>query len=215
MERRIVLASGIEVEWRPVPSYALMKIARRVKLPKPTMIVDTSLGEQEVPLSEGTPEWDAYFDELTEKQDLEMELQMGAVLDYGIMRWRKKPSTAFHRLLATLGVGYQWRDQPPDNWRVPQALVNVGVEPGENRRLDYILLALLADTYDFTTMLATLRQTTDDLTPEEVESAEDTFLDGVEGDGASEADGDRGEGQDGVHGDGGGEELGDEPEGMV
>ena len=215
MKRRKVLRSGIEVEWQPVPTYALLKIARRVPLPRPMMTVTTSVGEQEIPIGEGTEEWEAYLAELGEKQEEKSDLEMGAVLDYGIVRWRNEPSTALHRLLAFLGLGYQWRDQPPENWDIPKPLKNIGVESSGTKRLDYILLMLLADGEDFLDMLATLRGTVEDLTSEEVKSAEDSFRDGVEGDGAAESAGHRSTRTDDVLGDGSGEGVGDESEGVV
>jgi hypothetical protein len=215
MKRRKLLSTGIEVEWQPVPTYALLKTFRRLSIPKPTMMVDTSVGEQEIPIGEDTPEWEEYTRKMLEAREEQNDLEMGAVLDYGIVRWRNRPNTALHRGLAFLGMGYQWCDDAPRGWSIPEPLANLGVESSGSNRLDYILLMLLADPDDFMTMLSTLQGTVQDLTPEEVESAEASFPDGVEGDATPVGAGDRSTRTDDVLRTGGGEELGDESEGMV
>lgn len=209
MKRRLELSSGIEVELRPVPPYVLMKAAQKLPLPDvPTKTVSTPAGEQEVTVGVDTPEYKAFAEEMEEIQNERFEQHLEMTLNYGVKRWRLKPQNILHRAFALLGLGYQWEDEPPGGWEMPEAFRDA-VESTGDRRLDYILLMILADTEDFSKVMSQLQDTSQDLTTEEVETAEGSFRGGVEGDGTSRGARNEHQEPDDVHRDAGSEGVGD------
>lgn len=210
MERRLELSTGIEVELRMVPPYVLFKVEKDLPaLPDvPVREVETAAGVQRVQIDDVDDP--AYQEWMKEYRGVEGDRQFdrwAAVFSHGIKRWRKKPRNGLHKVLAKLNLGYQWRDQAPENWEISTDL-EVMVGSTGSKRLDYIYLMLLADAEDFAKVFQALMGPATELTTEEVEDAAGSFRDGVAGDGAPEGEGDRGAGTDDVSGDGSSEVLG-------
>ena len=201
MERRLELSSGIEVELRTVPPYVLFRAQQAMPaLPDvPTKEVETPAGTQRIQIDDlDDPRYKTYMREYEEAKGERMFSRWAVVFSHGIKRWRKKPRNALHRLLAKLGLGYQWRSQPPDDWTIPDGLE--AIEAG-NRRLNYVYFMLLADAEDFVNAMQALMPAATELTQEEVEEAEEPFRGGVAGDAAAEAEGSGDSGSDDLRGD--------------
>jgi hypothetical protein len=172
--QEVTLYGGVVVRVRPTPPHVWRRFQAeaRAELPPepqlPTRQAKGAAGNVEtMPADEGTPEYEAWLAQWNVwAQDNQAALNLinehwrGLMLDYAIVEWRQP--------------GGDWVSEPPEDWEYPAALSRAGLNPGDNRRLDYIHLELL--TTPAAVELVTVAATITDLAEEEVEAQMRGFL---------------------------------------
>jgi hypothetical protein len=171
----LTLSTGARVKTRPMPTHVFQQFvgreeAQRDPMPEVPVIrneMKSAAGGTEVitrTIEEGDPgyaEWEAEMDAWTERNreaTQEANLRWIALsLDYGITEW-------------CLSGSDEWAFEPPDDWEFPAALARGGLEPSDNRRLDYILLEVIPVPSDYVDVLEAIRAAFNPITEEEVES---------------------------------------------
>ncbi len=158
----LVTSQGAILYCRIVPPFAQAAVRRRMPAPPlPRVEVKSASGtnvETHIALP-GTPEHDAYLKAKAEHTaELGMALQRFTV-HYGIVAWRLAP-------------GEPVQVDPPEDWVLPQALVDydVAVLAGPERRAQYILYVLILTDEDLDLVEATLLPT-EEVGREEVAAA--------------------------------------------
>lgn len=147
-----------EVQIRQVPAYALAVVADRIQFPTvPVIEVETLAGKERVEVREGTPEYEAYRQEMDRAMREVNRQQTYFALSYGIVAWRRKG-------------GKDWQKEPPKDWELDPMIVEIGGDTG-NHRLNFIVYELLADPQDFRTVTEFLSG----VRSEDVEAAEKLF----------------------------------------
>jgi len=174
MEREIVLSNGVRLRVRPVPPHVYLVFRGQVHaaLPPepqpPTVEFTTKAGHKERTVApEDDPAWEQYLAshaQWEEQQRIALERANDAwnslIRDYAVVAWQFP--------------GGDWLQEPPADWRYPDALTRAGLSPSENLRAEYIALELLTTPRDIAALLDVIESETV-LREEEIVAAEAGF----------------------------------------
>lgn len=165
----LTLSTGARLTIRPMSTHVYQSFSGREeakleKAPLVPIVKQKSIAghKEEVPAGEGTPEYDAWAVQMDAWSEKDKKARAainiawaGLVYDYGIVKW-------------DLGAG--WCEEAPDEWTYAPALLRAGLEPSDNRRLDYILLEVVIVPTDYYGVLRAIQQAAAPITQEEVEA---------------------------------------------
>lgn len=179
MHKKLSLGDGVEVRYRTVPPHVYMQFERLsregMELPPvaPTIEMKSDLtGHTET--SEAlpdTPEYDAFMIEYeawvqrNAVAEGERQAKWNSLLcNFGIISWRLYPTSGRFRGIRHLFrrlVGKGWVLDVPEDWVYPQALVDVGLEESDNRRMDYIGIEVISTPVALSKILMSVMTVTD------------------------------------------------------
>lgn len=163
-EQEIHLPNGYVVRCRPVPPYAYVRVGAAYREPPPpTVEVKSAAGHTErVLAAEGSPEWQAWREEVERIEQERMNAQRAFAFDYGVVAWRREDEE-------------EWQTEPPDDWEFPDWLKEYGIIPAPRKRADYIRMEVLADPESAAKVMTVIYGGVAALSEEEVGAAEDLF----------------------------------------
>jgi len=152
------------VKTRQVPGYASLQVSAQFEFPPaPKVKVHSVAGHDELKdAPTDSPEWAEYAAQANDvKREVE-QAQNDFLYDYAVEAW-------------SWDNGHTWIDDAPSDWRFPTVLTRHGIQPGNNRRVDYIRYELITANVDVAVLFADALGNTAHITDAEVSAASAGF----------------------------------------
>ena len=163
MERKM-RSGALTIITRQIPGYASLQIASQYKQPDPPKIkVHSVAGHDELKdAPTDSPEW-AEYAHLAQEVDRKIEQARSDFLyDYAIEAW-------------SWDDGVNWLTDAPQEWKFPEVFLRHGIQPSDNRRVDYIRYELITDNADVAVLFQDALGNTAPITDAEVNAASAGF----------------------------------------
>ena len=188
VDTKLNLGDGVEVRYRTVPPHVYMQFERMSRKgmelppvpPKVTLTAKATGHTEEVEALPDTPEYDAFMVEYeawaqrNAVKEGDRQAKWNTLLcNLGIIAWRLYPISGHfrgirHFFCRLFNKG--WVSDVPEDWVYPQVLVDVGLEAGDNPRMDYIGIEVIRTPVALSKILMSVMTITD-IEDGEVEAA--------------------------------------------
>ena len=163
MERKM-RGGALTVRTRQIPGYASLQIASQYKQPDPPKVkVHSVAGHDELkdaPLD--SPEWSEYARQAQEIERKVEQARSDFLYDYAVEAW-------------SWDDGKNWLTDAPEGWTFPPVFLRHGIQPSDNRRVDYIRYELITDNADVAILFQDALGNTAQITDAEVDAASAGF----------------------------------------
>jgi len=163
MERKMRWGA-LTVRTRQIPGYASLQIASQYKQPDPPKVkVHSIAGHDELkdaPLD--SPEWAEYARQAQEIERKVEQARSDFLYDYAVEAW-------------SWDDGKNWLTDAPEGWTFPPVFLRHGIQPSDNRRVDYIRYELITDNADVAILFQDALGNTAQITDAEVNAASAGF----------------------------------------
>lgn len=152
------------VRTRQVPGYASLQVSAQFKQPDPPKIkVHSVAGHDELKdAPTDSPEWSEYARQAQEVEKKSEQARADFLYDYAVEAW-------------SWDDGVNWNTDVPSKWTFPDVLLRHGIQPGFNRRVDYIRYELITSNDDMGILFADALGNTEPITDAEVNAASAGF----------------------------------------
>jgi hypothetical protein len=164
--QEVKLSTGVVVQCRPVPPYALQVIHEKFPVPVyPVEKIESAAGHTEVkPVLRDTPEWKQYQEDLQKYSKVRSQAVMDFSMTYSVVSWKLHDSS-------------EWVTVPPEDWEVPEIMAHFDVTTSDDpyqKRLQFLKYELIQRDSDLLALDAVAADM-QPLTKKEVEAAKAPF----------------------------------------
>jgi hypothetical protein len=159
MERKMKLGALL-VHTRQIPSYASLQVSAQFKRPDaPKIKVHSVAGHDELKdAPTDSPEWAEYSKQVREIDKQIERAQSDFLYDYAVESW-------------SCDGGKTWVSDAPPDWKFPDVFIRHGIQPSDNRRVDYIRYELITSNEDVGALFDDALGNTAPITDQEVSAA--------------------------------------------
>jgi hypothetical protein len=164
MPERKMRGGALTVLTRSIPGYASLQVALQFKQPDPPKVqVHSIAGHNELkdaPID--SPEWEEYARQAQEVEKRISQARSDFMYDYSVEAW-------------SWNGGAEWDTDAPTGWVFPAVFLRHGIQPSDNRRVDYIRYDLITDNADVAVLFQDALGSTSPITDAEEKAASAGF----------------------------------------
>jgi hypothetical protein len=164
MPERKMRNGALTVLTRPVPGYASLQLKLQYPYPKPPKVKVHSVAghDEEKDAPTDSPEWLEYSRQINEIDEKLKKVGLDFTVDYAVEAW-------------SWNGGAEWDTDAPAGWVFPAVFLRHGIQPSDNRRVDYIRYDLITDNADVAVLFQDALGSTSPITDAEVNAASAGF----------------------------------------